>query len=53
LDDMPPRPAPASVAESLTLAYRWPNWPKFTHSFFRVLYPKRFSLFSAHVNLTG
>lgn len=53
LDDVPPRPAPASAAESLTLAYRFSTWVEFTHSFSRVLYPKRFPLLPSHVNLTG
>jgi hypothetical protein len=53
LDELPPPPPPASAAESLTLAYRWPSWPEFTHSFSRVLYPKRFPIFRSHVNLTG
>ncbi len=53
LDEAPPRPAPASAADALVLAYRWLNWPEFTHSFFRVLYPKHFPLLPSHVNLTG
>jgi len=57
LDEAPPRPAPASAAvagtHALALAYRWPRWPEFTHSFSRVLYPKRFPLLPSHVNLTG
>jgi hypothetical protein len=53
LDEAPPRPAPASAADALALAYRWLNWPEFTHTFFRVLYPKHFPLLPFHVNLTG
>ena len=53
LDELPPRPAPVNAADALAFAYRWLNWPEFTHSLFRVLYPKHFSLLPTHVNLTG
>ena len=53
LDETPPRPAPASASDTLALAFRWPRWTAFTHSFSRALYPKRFSLSPSHVNPTG
>jgi hypothetical protein len=43
---------PSPIA-SLSLACRWSSWAEFTHSFSRVLYPKRFLLLSSHTILTG
>ena len=53
LDELPQPPPPASAAAALTLAYRFPSWPAFAHSFSRRFYPKRFPIFRSHVNLTG
>lgn len=53
LDAEPPRPAATDPGEALALACRFSSWPSFTHAFSRVLYPKRFSLWSTHTILTG
>lgn len=53
MDAEPPRPAATHPGKALALARRFPGWRAFTHSFSRILYPKRFSLRSTHTILTG
>jgi hypothetical protein len=53
MDAEPPRPTTTGPGEALALACRFPRWAKFTHSFSRTFYPKRFPLRSSHTILTG
>ena len=53
MDAEPLRPVATRPGEAIALACRFPIWRSFTHSFSRVLYPKRFPLRSSHTILTG
>jgi hypothetical protein len=53
MDAAPPRPAAAHPGETLARASRVTPWARFTHSFSRAFYPKRFPVLRSHTILTG